>query len=227
MPRTSRLRIGWESDRTVTGLLSGPGEGSLGILLAHGAGAGQAHPFLTGLRARLATEGYPTLSFDYPYIEAGRRAPDRLERLVACHHAAAQRLIERVDSIVLAGKSMGGRVGGHVAATADLPIGGIVYYGYPLIPLGKTEPRSTDHLDAVRAPQLFIQGARDRMGPPGSVGRVVDRMASAELRVVDDADHGFSVPKRTGLTGDDVLDLLAATTIGFVRPLAGGRTSPS
>jgi predicted alpha/beta-hydrolase family hydrolase len=213
---TRRLRIEWSSGSKVTGLLAGPGEGSTGVLLAHGAGAGQRHPFMDGLRRRLGIADRPTLSFDYPYMEAGRRAPDRLDRLVACHAAAYERLAERVDTVIVAGKSMGGRVGGHLVAETGADAAALVFLGYPLVPLGKTEPRDVSHLLAPPTPMLFIQGRRDRLGPPDLVRRVADAAPSASLVVVADADHGFSVPKRTGLDQNDILDLLADIIISFI-----------
>ena len=218
---TRRLRIEWTSGSKVTGLLAGPGEGSTGVLLAHGAGVGQRHPFMDGLRRRLGAADLATLSFDYPYMEAGRRAPDRLDRLVACHAAAYERLAERVDSVIVAGKSMGGRVGGHFVAETDADAAGLMFFGYPLVPLGKTEPRDVSHLLTSLVPMLFIQGERDRLGPPDLVRRVADRAPSASLVVVADADHGFSVPKRTGLHRNDMLDLLTDLTVGFIASVTG------
>ena len=184
------------------------------MVLAHGAGAGQRHPFVDGLRRRLGHAGLPTMTFDFPYMEAGRRFPDRLETLMACSKAAAERLAAYADPVVLAGKSMGGRVATHVAADG---IGAaVVVYGYPLVPLGGDEPRSTDHFPAIGVPVLILQGERDRMGPEPLLRRAADRLADGRLVVVDDADHGFGVPKRTGLSADDVLDRLADETVRFV-----------
>lgn len=218
---TRRLRIEWSSGSKVTGLLAGPGEGSTGVLLAHGAGVGQRHSFMDGMRRRLGAADLTTLSFDYPYMEAGRRGPDRLDRLLACHAAAFQRLAERVETVIVAGKSMGGRVGGHFAAETNPDVAALVFFGYPLVPLGKTEPRDVSHLKRSHIPMLFIQGERDRLGPPAMIRRATKGVPTASLVVVADADHGFSVPKRTGLDQNDVLDLLADLTIGFVASVTG------
>jgi predicted alpha/beta-hydrolase family hydrolase len=211
---TRRLRIEWEPGSKVTGLLSGSGEGTVGILLAHGAGAGQRHPFMTGLRARVADSGIGAMTFDYAYMEAGRRAPDRLPRLLACHHAAFDRLAERFDRVVVAGKSMGGRVGGHLASERD-DIDRLVFLGYPLVPLGKSEERDTGHLDDLDVPMLFVQGERDRLAPIDSVRRLVGRLGAA-LEIVPEGDHSYRVPKRTGLDEESVLDLIATWVGGFV-----------
>jgi len=163
--------------------------------------------------------GFPTLTFDYPYMEAGRRAPDRLERLVECHAAAFLRLSERVDRVVVIGKSMGGRVGGHFVVETGSAALAMVFLGYPLVPIGKAEPRDVSHLRSCRIPMLFVQGARDRMGPPEMIRRLTDTAPHAALEVVADADHGFAVPKRTGLDREAILDSLTAMTTAFVERL--------
>lgn len=221
---TRRLRIEWSPGSKVTALLTGSGEGEVGVLLAHGAGAGQGHPFMRGMRHRLAALGIPTLTFDYPYVEAGRKAPDRLPRLLECHAAAYERLAQRFDGVFVAGKSMGGRVGGHLAAERETSPAGLIFFGYPLVPLGKTEPREVSHLRSCGIPMLFVQGERDRLGPPQMLRRVTAGVPLATLEIVPDADHGFAVPKRTGLDRDAILDSLAATTAAFIEGLGKSGT---
>ena len=219
---TRRLRIEWRAGDKVTGLLSVPPHpGSAAVLLAHGAGAGQRHSFMSGLRRRITEAGITTMTFDYPYMDAGRKAPDRIDRLLECHGAVLARLSDYADAVVLAGKSMGGRMATHLASY-DPEVAGVVVYGYPLVALGKTEPRDTSHLRMIAAPVLVLQGERDRLGPIDLMAPVVARMPAARMVVVADADHGFAVPKRTGLDADDVLDLLASETTGFVAQTRGG-----
>jgi predicted alpha/beta-hydrolase family hydrolase len=214
---TRRLRIAWRPGRKVTGDLAVPAEASgPAILLAHGAGAGRRHPFVTGLRDRLAGAGHPVLAFDYPYMAAGRRAPDRLPVLLECHRAAAARLAAYGWGVVLAGKSMGGRVASHLAV-GESDASALVFYGYPLVSPSTGAPRPTGHLDDAGIPMLFFSGSRDRLAPLDQLRRVVGRIPGASLQVIEDAGHSFAVPKRTGLTLDDVLDRLAAATTGWLR----------
>lgn len=204
--------IAWGDDgRTVPADLDGPDDAAVGIVLAHGAGAGRAHPFMSGMRDRLAARGHAVLAFDYPYFAEGRRAPDRLPVLVDSHRAAAAFLAERTQAVVLAGKSMGGRVGSHVEGLACPR----VFLGYPLVVIGRSEPRDTSHLDALGVPMLFLQGERDRMAPLDLLRPVVGRVG-ADLVVVPDADHSFKVPKRAGVTPDEILDHLAAVVADWV-----------
>jgi len=205
-----RLKIKWEGGK-VAGLLDVPAEPNpIGILLAHGAGAGQEHPFMVHMRRGLAAAGFMTLSFNYAYIEAGRRAPDRMPKLLAVHAAAGERLGTYVDRIALVGKSMGGRVGSHLAGDGGWPAAALVYLGYPLVPLGRTEPRPTEHLQRIDSPQLFIAGSRDRLGPVAAIEETAAALPVAAVQVVQGADHGFAVPKSVGLTRQDVWDGLVA-----------------
>jgi len=204
-----RLRIKWAAGQAVDALLEPPMDPSgLGVLLAHGAGAGQRHPFMVAIRRGIAAGGHTAMSFDYSYTDAGRKAPDRLNKLLDVHAASAARLGTYVDRVVLAGKSMGGRVGSHLAGDRGYSSAGLIYYGYPLVPLGSNEPRPTDHLDRIPAPQLFFAGSRDRLGPVDLVEPLTKRLNRASLVVIDDGDHSFKVPKRTGLTQEAVMGLL-------------------
>jgi predicted alpha/beta-hydrolase family hydrolase len=225
MARRLTLRNG---DLSVTARLAMPDrESGAGIVLAHGAGAGQDHPWMVAMRNGLAEHGLPTMTFNYAYTEAGRKAPDRPEKLLAVHAAALQRMRRYVDTVILAGKSMGGRMASHLAAETDAEVGGLVYYGYPLVPLGRGTPRSTEHLEEIVAPQLFFCGTRDRLSPPPLVVEVAAGLREADVVVVDDADHSFAVPKRSGTTTAAVLDELAASTSRWVRLIvASGDQSP-
>ena len=220
------LAVEWRPGRLVTACLETPAAASgPGILLASGAGAGQGHPFLAGLRHRLAAAGYPTMTFDYPYAAEGRRAPDRLEVLLDCHRAATRLLGEEAGGVVLAGKSMGGRVATHLAATGEACLG-VVCYGYPLLPPGRVVPRDTGHLDAVGVPVLFLSGSRDRLGPLELLRPVVARLARARLVVLEGVDHSFGVKAAPDTRGEAMLDRLAAGTTEWLAGLGhsgGGR----
>jgi hypothetical protein len=185
------------------------------ILLAPGAGAGQDHPFPAGLRRRLAAAGYPTMTFEYPYASEGKRAPDRLEVLMECHRAAARLLGQEAETVVLAGKSMGGRVATHLAALGEA-CRGVVCYGYPLLPPGKASPRDTSHLEAVAVPMLFLAGSRDRLAPLDLLSPVVRRLPRARLVVVEDGDHSFGVTAHPGPRGESMLDVLAGATTDWL-----------
>jgi len=218
---TRTLKIRWAGGTTTAKLAVGAT--ATGVLLAHGAGAGQDHHFMVGMRQRLGALGITTMTFNYAYTDAGRRAPDRMPKLLDVHEAAHRRLLDYTDTVILAGKSMGGRVASHLAGGTDDEGGrtsdelkGLVYLGYPLVPLGKSDPRPTNHLEGIDVPQLFVAGTRDRLSPPAIITTVAASLPRARVHIIDDADHGFHVPKRTGRTDEDVLDELASLVAEFV-----------
>ena len=190
---------------TVTGVVGGEPSG-VGVLLAHGAGAGQEHPWIVAVREGLARRGLFVMSFNYRYTEAGKRAPDRMPMLLEVHRAAADLLASESDRVVLAGKSMGGRVGSHLAGDEGWPAAGLVYFGYPLVPVGKGDPRPTDHLNAIDVPQLFMAGSRDRLSPPALMAPIAASVPDGTFQVIDGGDHSFKVLKRSPKSNDEVLD---------------------
>jgi uncharacterized protein len=175
------------------------------VVLAHGAGAGQKHPFMTTVAKSLAKRGFHVLTFDFPYMEAGRKAPDRPDVLEESMAAAVRAVKERGDvtpslSLFAGGKSMGGRIASQAAARGLLPdVKGLFFLGYPLHPPGKPQQLRDKHLPDVPVPMLFVQGSRDTFGTPEELGPVLARLGDrAELFVIEGGDHSFAVPKSAG-----------------------------
>ncbi len=174
------------------------------VLLAHGAGAGQSHPVMQGWAGRLDVLG-DVVPFEYDYMAAGKKAPQRLPALLKTHrqHLNAARA-EHGEPVILVGKSMGGRVGCHLAL--EEPVACVVCLGYPL-----QSPKGTlrdQVLYDLRVPIFFVQGTRDRLCPLDTLADVRGRMtAPSGLHIVEDGDHSLIVAKRTlkatGTTQDD------------------------
>ena len=177
-------------------------------MLAHGAGAGQRHPFMTTMARGLARRGVHVLTFDFPYMEAGRKAPDRPQVLEESLAAAVRTLRDRPEvtpslPVFAGGKSMGGRIASQAAARGLLPdVKGLFFLGYPLHPPGKPEQLRDRHLPDVSVPMLFVQGSRDTFGTPEELRPVLDRLGDrATLVVIEGGDHSFSVPKSVRVAG--------------------------
>ena len=177
---------------------------------------------MTAIRDGLAARGHPVLTFNYPYMEAGRRfPPDRRHILLACHRAAAAWLRERSSSMVMAGRSMGGRMASYLAAEGE-PCDGLVLFAYPLHPAGKPDRLRADHLPDVQVPMLFLTGSRDALALPHLVNRWLEPLERATVEVIPDADHGFRVPKRSGRTTEEVIDWMLSRTSGWIAGLVDG-----
>ena len=168
------------------------------IVFAPGAGAPSSSPWMVDWAARLAELG-DVWPFDYFYQEAGRRAPDRLPKLISAHREAiaAARAAHPQQPLLLAGKSMGGRIGCHVSLELkDERVAGLVCFGYPLKPPGKDRPPRDEVLLALSAPILFVQGTRDPFSRDGSLHAVLPRMTTRRfLHEVPGGGHSLTLSK--------------------------------
>lgn len=179
------------------------------LILAPGAGAGHSHPFMVAFGRGLAARGLHLVTFNFPYIERGRRVPDANDTLEACWQAVLRTVREQAGAapLLAGGKSMGGRIASQVAAGDDLPapVRGLVFLGYPLHPPGRPDQQRTAHWPDLRIPALFVQGARDPFAAPDELQASLARFAGpATTHIVEDGDHSFKVPKRAGRTQESV-----------------------
>jgi len=216
------LRIEVPGTGDVSALLVRPVDARGLLSFGHGAGAGMRHTFMEAAVGALARHGVATLRYQFPYMQSGGGPPDRSPRLVATVRAAARtagRLAEEEDLLFFAGgKSMGGRMTSTAAAEEPLPgVRGIVFFGFPLHAPGRPGTERAKHLAGVGLPMLFLQGTRDRLADLELLRPVLaDLRPVPTLHVVEDADHGFHVLKRTGRTGEEVVDELAAEVAAWI-----------
>jgi predicted alpha/beta-hydrolase family hydrolase len=189
------------------------------LVLAHGAGANQLHPFMVRMATALAERGVETTTFNFAYTEAGRRAPDPAPKLEACFRDVVRfvrgRRKEGARPLFLGGKSMGGRMASHLAAAGEPHLAGLVFLGYPLHPPGKTDKLRSEHLPRITVPMLFVQGTRDPFGTPKELGPILSKLpAPATVVAVEEGGHSFEVPKRAG-TREDVEARVVAAVVAF------------
>jgi predicted alpha/beta-hydrolase family hydrolase len=177
------------------------------MVVAHGAGAGQTSPFMVRTAAGLAARGIASATFDFPYMAAGRGAPDKAETLERAWREAIDAARQRFADLPLfiGGKSMGGRIASHVAADGSRTLAGLVFLGYPLHPPGKPDQRRDAHLPAIRQPMLFVQGTRDAFGTADEIRVLLPRLQHAELHEVSGGDHSFKISGRGAPKPDAVL----------------------
>ena len=203
-----------DPDTTVAAALYVPeGDRNVGALLvlAHGAGAGHFHPFMTGYAAGLATRGVTVVTFNFPYMERRRKTPDRAPILEDAFRRAIVGAVEhrhvKASRLFIGGKSMGGRIATHLGAALDkwpaVPKpSGIVAFGYPLAPprSKRTGDRVT-HLKVLTVPTLMVQGTRDPFGGPDEIKEALTDAKPAppiEIYAVEGGDHSFGVLKSSG-----------------------------
>lgn len=180
---------------------------SAAIVVAHGAGAGQMSPFLVRTARGLASRGLSCATFDFGYIEAGKRVPDPAPVLEARWREAIDLAAQALPRLPLfiGGKSMGGRIASHVAAQGVGGIAGLVFLGYPLHPPGRPQQRRDAHLPRIEEPMLFVQGSRDTFGTAEEIRELLPRLRRATLHEVAGGDHSFKVGGRGAPAADEVL----------------------
>lgn len=179
-------------------------------VLGHGAGAGMDHPSMQAVATGLAARGIATLRYQFPYMERRSRRPDPPPVCHATVRAAVAQAARLAPDLPLfaGGRSFGGRMTSQAQAQAPLAgVRGLVFLAFPLHPAGRPGTERGVHLQAVSIPMLFIQGTRDELADPSLLRPLIERLgARATLHVLEDADHGFHVPARSGRKDADVRD---------------------
>jgi len=205
-----------ESVGEVSALLLRPDNPRWLLIFAHGAGAGMRHSFMESLSSELAALQIATFRYQFPYMEKRSGRPDSPAILTATVAAALSAGSEAAPGLPLlaGGKSMGGRMTSQAAAQNLLPdVSGLVFFGFPLHPPGSPSTKRADHLSKVPMPMLFLQGTRDTLADLELLRPVVKKLGElATLHIIESADHGFHVLKRSGKTDASVLAELAQTT---------------
>jgi uncharacterized protein len=200
------------SDRIgrVSGVVRRPADAWAMLALAHGAGAGMRHPFMETLAQALEAHGIATLRYQFPYMEAGGKRPDRPPLAHATVRAAVGKARDLLPALPLfaGGKSFGGRMASQAQAERPLPgVHGLVFLGFPLHPAKKPSSERADHLARVEVPMLFLQGTRDALAEMPLLAATVQLLGGrATLATLDGADHAFHVPAKYGRSDGQVLD---------------------
>jgi len=207
----------------VSGIFLRPPNAECVLTLAHGAGAGMNHPFMTALAYKLANAGVATLRFQFPYMEQRRRVPDRPPVLTATIQAAVQAASKAVPDLPLlaGGKSLGGRMTSLAAAEGRSDgVRGLVFFGFPLHPPNRPGTKRAEHLREVKLPMLFLQGTRDALADLQLLRPICAELgARATLHVIEGADHSFHVLKSSGKTVEDVLEELGKNASAWTKRL--------
>jgi uncharacterized protein len=224
MPEHQQLQFRPEGAAEVSALLVRPKNARWLVALAHGAGAGMAHPFLENLANELSAAGIATLRYQFPYMEQHRRVPDSPAVLTATVVAAVQAAKDAAPDLPLlaGGKSMGGRMTSQAAAQRALDgAQGLVFFGFPLHPPNRPGTTRADHLAKVTAPMLFLQGTRDTFADLKLLRPICEKLRDrATLHIIESADHSFHVLKSCKRTDADVLRELARTTASWAETLS-------
>ena len=194
------------------------------LVLAHGAGAGMEHPFMSALAEGIAQTNGHVIRFNFPYMEKGRKAPGSPKEAIATIDAVVKAVVKLYPDlpIFLSGKSYGGRMSSHFLTEQPSDfVKGIIYFGFPMHALGKDGKERANHLAEIAIPQLFIQGTKDKLANFDLISQVISEQQNAALQAIADGDHSFKVPKKSGKSSEDILkDIVGATNEWVLKQLS-------
>lgn len=203
-----RVTISVGANHSVSALFERPGSARAVLVLAHGAGAGMEHASMQSVATGLARRGIATLRYQFPYMEQKSRRPDPPPLCHATVRAAVAEATRLAPDLPLfaGGRSFGGRMTSQAQALAPLPrVRGLLFLAFPLHPAGRPGTDRGAHLQEVSVPMLFIQGTRDELADFTLLRSLVAGLGvRATLHSLEDADHSFHVPARSGRKNDDV-----------------------
>jgi len=198
------LTITLTGDRTLTALRTEPvGDAGWTFVYAPGAGSNIHDPFGAYAARELAALGVAVVRFQFPYQEAGKRAPDRPPVLEETWRAVIAAVRPERGRLAVGGRSMGGRIASQVVAQG-VEVDALVLFAYPLHPPGRPEQMRDAHLAALGVPTLFCSGTSDAFASPEELRAAAGKGSRSALHLMDGADHGFAVPKASGRTRQDV-----------------------
>ena len=183
------------------------------LIVSHGAGGPMHTPFIRYFHTELARQGFLTVKFNFPYMEARRRVPDRREVLEESYRTVvdqARNGSHKPARMFIGGKSMGGRIASQVAANG-VDVNGLFFLGYPLHPIGKTDQLRDEHLYRVKKPMLFVSGTRDSFARRDLLEKVVSKIGSnAQIHWIENGDHSFKTPDAKPGNADALHEALVA-----------------
>ena len=207
-----------------SGILSDP-EGfrrGTAVIVAHGAANDMEHPLIVFFARGLTGAGYPALRFNFPYRHRGLLAPDDQTVLEKTWRGAYDFIVGgtgmEIETVIAAGKSLGGRVASQMVARGDLPAGGLVFLGYPLHAPGAPEKRRDAHFGLLETPLLFFAGSRDPLCDLETLRGALRRLkAPWDLRVVEGGDHSFHLPGAEGREEPAVHERIVRETVSWLQ----------
>jgi len=211
---------------TVSALLIRPARMRACFVLAHGAGAGMTHAFMNDVATSLAAREIATLRYQFPYMEKGSKRPDPPAVAHAAVRAAVAEAARQCPGLpfIAGGKSFGARMTSQAQAKAALAgVRGLAFLGFPLHPAGQPSSDRAEHLADVHVPMLFVQGTRDKLAELDLLDPVIKKLGSrARLHLVQDADHSFHVPARSGRNDRAVMDEIGDTLSAWIAGIGAG-----
>jgi uncharacterized protein len=213
----------------VSAVLSGPDQpgdsNKTGVIIAHGAANDMNNSLIVAVADGLASAGYTTLRFNFPYKEKGKKSPDTEPTLIRTWQSAVSHILNNerlpVDRVVAAGKSMGGRIASQMVAADQMDVEALIFLGYPLHAPGRTDKLRDSHLYEIKKPMLFFAGTRDPLCNMEKLREVLHCLLDqCDLEIVEGGDHSFTFPKSSSRSADSVHRQIVEKCIQWLDPIA-------
>ena len=188
------------------------------FIYAPGAGSNVNDAFGAHLSRGLVDQGIGIVRFQFPYMEAGRRRPDKPALLEETWRRVIEEVREKDGRLVVGGRSMGGRIVSQVVVEGE-KVDALALFAYPLRPPSNPERVRDAHFPGIAVPTLFCSGTRDAFGTPEELREAAGKVPGSRLHLLGGADHGFSVSKSSGLTRREVWDEASRAFLEWLRSL--------
>jgi predicted alpha/beta-hydrolase family hydrolase len=214
----------------VSAVLSGPDQpgdsNKTGVIIAHGAANDMNSSLIVAVADGLASAGYTTLRFNFPYKEKGKKSPDTEPTLIRTWQSAVSHILNNellpVDRVVAAGKSMGGRIASQMVAADQMDVEALIFLGYPLHAPDRTDKLRDSHLYEIKKPMLFFAGTRDSLCNMEKLREVLHCLPDqCDLKIVEGGDHSFNLPKSSSRSADSVHRQIVEKCLQWLDPIAG------
>ena len=200
---------------TSSRLVDGPEDAPIVFAFAHGAGGPMRTTFMTKVARGLAEHGIRVVRFEFPYMAARKKAPDRPPVLLEAWREVIRDL-GGGERVAIGGKSLGGRMATMVAD--EMNVRGIVVFGYPFHPPGKPDQLRTAHLETLRTPALILQGERDPFGSRQEVSGY-PLSSTIEIEWLTDGDHSLKPRSASGATENGNIQHAIDRSVAFLRTM--------
>lgn len=193
-------------------LIDGPEDAWRSYIFAHGAGGPMVSGFMNTVARGIAAKGIRVVRFEFPYMVARRRRPDPQDVLLDSWRSVI-REIGHPESLIIGGKSLGGRIASMVAD--EMNVAGVLCYGYPFHPPGQLSKLRTEHLKTLGTPALIVQGTRDAFGSREEV-QAYKLSPHIKFEWIPEGDHSFKAPARSGVTERENLERAIDYGVTFI-----------
>ncbi|MEU3412344.1 alpha/beta family hydrolase [Streptomyces sp. NPDC006658] len=188
------------------------GKARLVLAVGHGAGGGIEARDLQALAGALPAHGVTVALVEQPWRVAGKKVAPAPKTLDAGWRGVWPALAAPGLPVVSGGRSAGARVACRTAA--ELGARAVLALSFPLHPPGRPEKSRAGELLGAGVPTLVVQGGNDPFGKPAEFPE-----GDFDLAEVACGDHGFAVPRRAGITQEQVLEVVTGAVRTWVASL--------